>query len=129
VETGTWISGSKGGGYLGDYRAAVRDASGSSTASWSLPDLGPGTYEVFTTWNVSSGRSSNAPYFLHDGTTHVSTTLVNQTVVPNDQQAGGVWWESLGTITLTGDDLMVKVTNQVDKTYVIADAIRVVRIA
>jgi hypothetical protein len=94
-----------------------------------LTGLSAGTYQVFTTWKVSSGRSTNAPFSVYDGTQLLASKAMNQTLQPNDATAGGVGWETIGTFDVTSGNLTVKVTNQVNNTYVIADAIRVVRVA
>ena len=48
---------------------------------------------------------------------------VDQTDGPDDFSASGAWWEDVGTFTLTGDTLVVKLTDDANG-YVIADAIR-----
>jgi len=58
--------------------------------------------------------------------------LVNQELVPGSLAGGfvdaGVGWTVLGTFTITGSTLTVTLTNAANE-YVIADAIRIERVA
>ena len=88
----------------------------------------PGLYRVSATWTPDPNRASNAPYTILDGSTPLATVRVNQELAPNHFTANGVTWFNLGgTYNITGDTLVVRLTNDADE-YVIADAVRVERL-
>jgi hypothetical protein len=72
-------------------------------------------------------RATDAPYTVQDGTTALATVRVDQEREPDDRFAHSWWWEDLGTFTVTGDTLTVKLTNEADE-HVIADAVRIERV-
>ena len=80
------------------------------------------------TWNILSNRATNSPFTVYNGTTSLSTVLINQELAPNDRVDAGVAWADLGsTFSITGKTLVVKLTNAANE-YVIADGIRIERI-
>jgi hypothetical protein len=86
---------------------------------------------VATTWvaNPKSG-AKNAPFtpFNGDSPAPFSPRSVNQRAAPSEMRdENGVWWNSLGTVDVTGNILRVKLTDRSDGT-VIADAVRIERI-
>ena len=123
---GTWRIVSNHG-HGGDFRYATK-GTGSTTATWTFSNLQPGTYRVAATWPASSFHASNAPYTVLNGAQSLATVRVDQRAAPNDFTAGGVSWEQLGTFTITGSRLVVRLTNGADAT-VAADAIRIERVA
>ncbi len=100
--------------------------SGSDTASWSFT-VTPGQYEVATTWATHTNRATNAPYTIYDGATSLETVQVNQQAAPDDFTDQGVAWETLGTFTLTGSTLLVKLSDNANG-LLIADAVRIERV-
>ncbi len=52
---------------------------------------------------------------------------VNQEQAPNDFTFLGAGWDILGNFIITGNTLVVRLTNQANE-YVIADAIRIERL-
>jgi hypothetical protein len=112
-------------GYSGDQWRANK-GTGSIHSTWNFTNLPNGQYRVQATWRSVSTNATNAPFLLHNGNQLVSTVRVNERVNPNDQWDGG-WWENLGTVTVTGNRLMVKLTNSANGT-IVADAIRIERI-
>jgi hypothetical protein len=105
-----------------DYAAA---GNGSATATWSFNDIPNGSYQVFARWIPFSNRATNAPFTILDGTSPVSTVLVNQQVAPAGELSNGITWQSLGTFQTTAGALGVRLANNADG-YVIADAVRIV---
>ncbi len=96
-----------------------------STANWTFA-LAPGTYKVSVTWFAHPNRAKNSPFAVLDGSTVLGSARLNQEVSPDDH-FDGVWWENLGTFTLTGNSLVIRLTNDADE-FVIADAVRVERV-
>src|SRR5262249_38248115 len=86
------------------------------------------TYRVSATWLPHPNRATNAPYTVLDGTTALGTVPINQVLAPNDfSDAGGVW-EDLGTFTISGATLVVRLSDAANG-YVIADAIRIAAVS
>ncbi|WP_406695606.1 hypothetical protein V5E97_31815 [Singulisphaera sp. Ch08] len=77
------------------------------------------------TWLAGGNRATNAPYRIYDGTTLIKTVRVDQRLAPaGGVTTGGVVFQSLGVVSLSGGTLRVVLGNDADN-YVIADAIRV----
>ncbi|MEQ1830852.1 MAG: Ig-like domain-containing protein, partial [Pirellula sp.] len=124
--TGTWYAPPTG--YLGDYALSGNPPDGSKSASWSFA-VEPGTYRVSLTWPSLVADATNAPFQVYDGTTPVLTKSVNQDgsgLGPNDFFENGVWWETLGLVTVSST-LRVHLTDLANAP-VIADAVRVEKI-
>ncbi|MDP6542587.1 MAG: SdrD B-like domain-containing protein [Phycisphaerae bacterium] len=77
-------------------------------AWWVFEDLPAGSYQVWTSWGTPTLPAwSDVPYVVYEGGTVVSgkyqagtskgTFVADQTELPTDLQADGVWWKSLGT--------------------------------
>ncbi|MCO6454871.1 MAG: choice-of-anchor D domain-containing protein, partial [Pirellulaceae bacterium] len=117
-----------GVGYEGDvlYTAA---GNGSRAATWTFTVPAAGDYLVSTTWVPHANRATDAPYRLYDGTVSPanlrSTTRVNQEVAPAaDFVVGGIAFQDLGVVTVSGNTLTVTLANDANQ-YVIADAMRI----
>jgi Ser-Thr-rich glycosyl-phosphatidyl-inositol-anchored membrane family protein len=121
---GQWFS-FPGKGYKNDVHFAEK-GSGSAKASWMFT-VEPGQYNVAATWSVHKNRATDAPYTVFSGSTPLQTVDVNQELAPSDFQDEGVNWRDLGTFTITSDTLKVQLSNHANE-YVIADAIRIVRV-
>lgn len=97
-------------------------------ASWTF-SVAPGDYKVSVTWSEHANRATNAPFSIYDGSatsTPLSTTLVNQRNAPADFTQGGVNWHRLNNgnaVTITGNSLVVRLTNNNADGFVIADAV------
>jgi len=122
----TWLNSTSG--YLSDSQYAPA-GTGASKANWAFSGLTTGqTYEVWATWVASGNRATNAPYGLYNGSVLagnlVSTAVVNQQQSPSGQTQGGVVWQSLGMVTVSGSTLTVQLTNNANG-YVLADAIQI----
>jgi hypothetical protein len=115
------------GAYLGDQSSASA-GNGSRTATWTFSGLEAGaTYKVDVTWKPVNGAATNAPFTVRDGSTIVGTRALNEGVAPNDFTVGTTSWEGLGTYTISGSTLSVKLTNAANGT-VIADAVRIFKV-
>ena len=129
IESGAWGTGVAGAG--GDNRNASIFG-GTKVARWTFDGLTPGVYRVSTTWAPSPARATDAPFTLFDGFTPITSVDVNQQLAPSgspDLMDLGVPWQDLaGHFHVTGDTLFVKLSNDANG-YVMADAIRVERVA
>ena len=111
---------------VGAYAYFTSTGTGSSTATW-IFTVTPGQFRVSTTWLAYSNRATNAPYTILDGSTSKGTILVNQQAAPSGFSDQGGTWQDLGTFTISGNQLVVQLTNNANG-YVIADAVRIERI-
>ena len=109
-------------GYEGDCRYSA--AGSGNTARWTF-SVTPGTYEVAATWWARPNRATNAPYRIFDGTALVGGADVNQRQTPNDFTDHGAAWENLDVVAITGNTLVVELSDTPANGYVIADAIRI----
>ncbi|MFB3103938.1 MAG: hypothetical protein ACE1ZA_03335, partial [Pseudomonadales bacterium] len=123
VTTG-WSS--YGSGYQNDLRF-IAQGNGTEVAAWTFNDLTAGAYRVSATWIEHPNRATDASYSVFDGTNLQSTVNLNQELAPNDLSDAGTTWEDLGNFVITGSTLTVSLSNAANE-YVIADAIRIVRI-
>jgi protocatechuate 3,4-dioxygenase beta subunit len=92
-------------GWNGNSYSHAKDASGTTTATWTLSVKGgipKGSYEVFVSY-VSSGAASGStvPYTIEDGTSIVATPTVNQQQPAFGATYQGVAWQSLGIHAFT----------------------------
>lgn len=119
---------SASGAYQGDQSTATK-GTGSKTATWTFAGLEAGaTYKVDVTWKVVSGAATNAPFTVLEGNTQVGAFSLNQNVAPNDfTTSESTSWEGLGTYTISGSSLSVKLSNLANGT-VIADAVRIFKV-
>jgi hypothetical protein len=119
-----------GAGWQGemDYIPA---GNGSEVATWTFSGLPAGTYVVSVTWEQAANRSPNAAYTVLDGSTALGTTLVNQQNPPASFQDSGASWQTLsGTYGIQSGVLRVQLSDLAAAgTYLIADAVRIERIA
>jgi hypothetical protein len=122
--TGSW-SIARGLGYGGSLEYAAA-GSGSTRATWQVTGLSSGYYEVDGTWNADSQHAANAPYQFYDGSTLLTTVLVNQQPAPSGGTTeGGVPFQFIATVDVTSGTLSVVLSNNANG-YVIADAIHVI---
>jgi hypothetical protein len=115
-------------GYLGDVRYAP-PGDGSGEATWTFSVI-PGIYRVSVTWTPHPNRATNAPFSVYDGSTLLASVLVNQEEPPLGFAYDGTMWDDLGAgvFIIAGDQLVVRLTDNAND-YVIADAIRIERLA
>lgn len=118
--TGEWSTDSLQG-YGGSMRY-TEAGTGSKKAEWTFTGLPKGRWRVSATWVAGDGRASNAPYTILDGTRMAGFVRLNQSNAPDDFTYGGTDWERLGTFTIKGDTLTVRLTDAANGA-VYADAI------
>jgi hypothetical protein len=126
TKSGTWST-ITGRGVASDMNTAAR-GTGTNHATWSFTSIPNGKYQVYGSWLGASTNASNAPFTLYNGSTPVSTVRASQRVSASGTTADGASWKLLGTVTVTGGRLNVRLSNQADGS-VVADAIRIVQIA
>jgi len=118
---GHWVSDLGPGFYDGTHSRLA--GSQGDVASWTF-SVTPGFYRVAATWPQSIDASPNAPFTVFDGSTPLETVRVDQQTVPDDLLDGQSAWENLGVFRITGDRLVVTLSDDAEQT-VIADAIRI----
>ena len=91
-------------------------------------DAAPVDRAAVATWTAATNRATNAPFTVLDGSTTLGTVQRNQELAPNDFGAGGAMWEDLGTFTIVGNTIVVRLTNAANE-LVVADAIRIERVS
>jgi PKD repeat protein len=125
-DSGSWHTESDGGAYGGTDRYASAAGNGNNTATWQLTGLASGSYTVQASWNAVANEATNAPYALYDGSTLLTTVLVDQTKKASGPSYGGVPFQALATVTVSSGTLKVVLSNtNTNNTYIIADAVRV----
>lgn len=110
-------------GYLGDYEYDFA-GSGGDTTTWTFTGLTAGEYDVAVSWPVAFTTTSDAPYTVLDGATALGTVDIDQRVAPNDYVDQGVGWEQLGSFSIDGDTLVVRLSDDAGG-IVVADAVRI----
>jgi hypothetical protein len=121
--SGTWqrISGP---GYASDVQwSAISGA----TSTWTFAGLAPGQYRVAATWTGSQFNATDAPFSILSGSQLLSTVRVNQQKAASTFTSGGADWQNLGTFTIQGSTLVVRLNNA-SSGRVVADAIRLERV-
>ncbi|MCA9024175.1 MAG: FG-GAP repeat protein [Planctomycetaceae bacterium] len=120
---GSWSEKLLANGRHSDVHNSLQ-GNGSDKATWTFTGLMPGNYLVSATWTSAANRATNAPFTIFDGTggPAIQTRLVNQKLEPNDFSQRGSTWERLAVVTITGNELVVELTDDANG-YVIADAI------
>lgn len=126
TKAGVWTR-TNNQGFEKDFDRAAK-GTGASSSTWSFTNLPNGVYQVYGTWSGASTHATNAPFTLYNGSTPVATVKMNQRVASSGASADGANWKPLGTVTVTGGRLNVRLSNAADG-QVVADAIRIVRTA
>jgi hypothetical protein len=113
------------GGYQNHYRvhpfASPQSASNVSRWIFQQP-LGPGTYNIYTTWVNLPSNATNATYQIFDGSTLRGTVAVNQQLKPSDGLVGTTRVALLGSFLTNSGTFRVELSS-VANGDVIADAI------
>jgi hypothetical protein len=94
-------------------------------AHWEFTNLRPGPYEVLVTYYPLGSATNKAHYRVYESATPVLDVEINQRTNPPGPVHAGVPWESLGTITITHPDVLVKLDDD-DRGYIVVDAARLV---
>ncbi|MDE0734678.1 MAG: Ig-like domain-containing protein, partial [Pirellulaceae bacterium] len=114
-------------GYQGDIHYA--NIGSLQTAAWNFNGLTRGEYQVWTNWTVASARPTDAPYTIKNVDGVQAVVPIDQKQAPDDLQDAGVAWESLGSYRVPDGDLTVELSNQASGKWVIADAVRIQKVA
>jgi subtilisin family serine protease/subtilisin-like proprotein convertase family protein len=126
--TGNWSTATSG---FGNDRRLAAAGSGTAVATWSFSNLAAGQYRISATWNnPATNRANDAPYSIRETSSGPSllTATVNQRLAPSGFSEGGVLWQDLGTVIISGDSLVIRLSNSTTG-LVTADAIRIERIS
>jgi len=120
ILSGTWATSAAAPGYYGDhylFRSTTSTGGALGEVEW-RPNLpADGIYEVSVNYVAGTNRADNSPFTVQhrDGST----------VVPVNQQINGRSWVSLGTYSFqAGTAGCVRLSNNANPSYVIADAVR-----
>jgi hypothetical protein len=124
ASTGTWQT-ATGAGYASDIRSSA--AGSGATSTWSFTGLAPGQYRLAATWLGSALNATDAPFAISSGSKLLSTVRVNQQRAASTFTDGGASWQNIGTVTITGNTLTVKLSSSLSG-RVMADAIRLERV-
>jgi pimeloyl-ACP methyl ester carboxylesterase len=120
--TGPWVPKQNAG--FGGGLDIAHPGTGNALARWQFK-VTPGLYQVAATWVAAPGQAKNAPYTIWDGDTLLNTVTVNQRRQPNDFQDADVGWTILGNFYVTGDQLVIRLSNAADGP-VVANGLRIV---
>lgn len=112
-------------GYSNDSQYAAAGSGALST--WTFTGLTPGQYRLAATWTGSALNATNAPFTVSSGNHELGTVRVNQQRSANTFLSDGAGWQNLGTFTITGATLTVKLSSAATG-RVIADALRLERV-
>ena len=105
--------------------SAVSSAGVSLQATWTIPNLPPGSYRVSTTaGTANSFRATNVQFTIFNGATAVTTVNVNQRTPRTDITKFGIGWTNLGIVQVTGGSISVQLKNDTDGP-IFADAIMI----
>lgn len=125
--TGSWSPYSSVGYKKNMEFARSVTGSGADVATWTF-NVTPGTYRVSATWKALGKWATDTPFNVYDGSTLLTTSpvVVNQRKAPADFIDQGVGWKNLGGLyTISGDTLVVTVSDSGATGYVVADAVRI----
>ena len=100
---------------------------GDAVATWTFTGLDAGDYRVSITWLDKSNRATDSPFTVYDGGSPLATIDVNQELAPSGFADNGSNWNDLGYFTITGDTLVVELSDDADE-YIIADAVRIEKV-
>ncbi|MFO0884327.1 MAG: choice-of-anchor D domain-containing protein [Pirellulales bacterium] len=125
--TGSWQI-RTGVGREGDVRVA-RNSGPTSVATYDFTGLTSGTYRVLANWTGGREFATNTPITLSDGGRYGATVRVNQRVASGGVNVDGTNWTVLGNVVVQGGRLIVRYANNGVNGSVMADAIRIERIA
>ncbi len=120
--TGTWKASHSVPGYYGsDYRYAAT-GSGAKFATWTFNIGSAGNYSISAQWAPAQApwRASNAPYSIYNNGTLLAT-------VTKDQTTAGGQFNPLGSYDLNAGTLEVRLTDNANNNYVVADAVQIVQ--
>src|SRR3989344_3253592 len=118
-----------GQGFMNDVHF-IAAGNGTQTANWTPSINVTGNYNVYVSWTVHPNRATNAPYVVnHDGGS--AAFFINQELLANGSSgSSGEWsgWRFLATLHFDGIGMESIVLNDNANEYVIADAVRFVKL-
>lgn len=121
-----WFTRTTWDAYGSSYRLQNGGGFGDA-ATWTFSGLRPGEYDVYVTYPIHRAHASDTPFTILDGTRALQTIEVNQQSRPSGLVYGGSSWDNLGRFRITGDTLIVRITDNVSsRKYVAADAVHIV---
>ena len=95
TRVGSWTS--YAGGYNGENYYYVPSGTGTNTCSWAFTGLTAGTnYYIALTWYGTTGRATNVPWTISDGSGVRTSGTLNEVPMPIGPYAGGVYFQFLG---------------------------------
>jgi len=98
---------------------------GLNTATWTIPNLAPGTYNVSVTYLQLGNRSAAAPFKVYDGATLLTSVNVNQQNAPAGiTDAFGTTWTVLDATAVINSGTCVVTLTDNTSGYVIAGTVR-----
>jgi hypothetical protein len=117
---GNWNA-QTGAGYNGDYQLSD-PADSSDLARYTFSGLTPGVYQLAATWPVAGGGL--ARYRVTGGTWSGMSFAVDQAQPPSGFTSGGVPWQVLGVLYVTGPFVTVELTPQAGPPHaIVADGL------
>lgn len=121
--TGTWTSSTTDAGYYGtNYRHDGNTGKGTRSVKYTPTIVEVGEYEVFAWYPSTASRSSIIPVDVVDANGTTTITL--------NETTNGSPWVSIGTYDFAaGTDGYVRIRNDGTGNYVVADAIRFLKVA
>lgn len=122
--TGNWIN-VPNYGFRRDAKVIGSNRTG--TATWTFAGLEAGEYAIATTWLNGSDRSADVSYVVRDGRDGpiLANVPVDQRLAPTGSVIEARPFADLGRVTITGDTLVVQLSNAGASGAVIADAVRI----
>jgi RTX calcium-binding nonapeptide repeat (4 copies)/Bacterial Ig domain len=116
-------------GFPQGYNNGVKfsGAGSGNTAAWTFSNIPPGRYRVSATWTNAPDRAKDSPFTIRNGGASgpvVAQFDLNQEAAPSDFSEGGLMWEDLQIVDVTGNQLTVQLSDAADQ-FVVADAIRI----
>ena len=129
---GSWINSSWNTLSHGLYGDALVSSSAigsqQSQAAWWIPAR-PGTYDIQATWSAEGNLSNRVSFDLYDGAVWKTQAAVNQRNAPVGATDQGVTWQSLGSLTITGNVLHVSTWNSSTDGVICVDGVRIVPVS
>src|SRR3989338_6685105 len=118
-----------GQGFMNDVHF-IAAGNGTQTANWTPSINVTGNYNVYVSWTVHPNRATNAPYIVnHDGGS--AAFFINQELLANGSSGSSgecSGWRFLATLHFDGIGMENIVLNDNANEYVIADAVRFVKL-
>lgn len=122
AERGAAWANTENTGYYGPSKARIiATGDGTNFASYKLPGLVPGKYELKAWWVASNNRGTNTPYKIY------RSGVAEPVVVRMNQTINGGKFNVVGTFDLSANDSIV-ISNDASGGYVVADALTLVKV-